>query len=143
MIGGGAQGPVCEPAAGVGTGSAIVPRGFCYGDIPLRIVFLFSAWLLSLGAMAAPGDVATLDRSIWPEQLSNPTLFDVASRAEILMFARVLLDRQLLAMLQANLFGAYRLTKRWTNRHWPSVWACARSTWRRSTMFASACGCVC
>jgi peptidoglycan/xylan/chitin deacetylase (PgdA/CDA1 family) len=57
----------------------------------LRIVFLLSAWLLSFGAMAAPGDVATLDRSTWPEQLSNPTLFDVASRAEILMFARVLL----------------------------------------------------
>jgi len=46
---------------------------------------------LSFGAMAAPGDVATLDRSTWPEQLSSPTLFDVASRAEILMFARVLL----------------------------------------------------
>ena len=72
-------------------GSAIVPRGFCYGDIPLRIVFLFSAWLLSFGAMAAPGDVATLDRSTWPEQLNSPTLFDVASRAEILMFSRVLL----------------------------------------------------
>jgi peptidoglycan/xylan/chitin deacetylase (PgdA/CDA1 family) len=57
----------------------------------LRIVFLFSAWLLSFGTMAAPGDVATLDRSTWPEQLGNPTLFDVASRAEILMFARVLL----------------------------------------------------
>jgi peptidoglycan/xylan/chitin deacetylase (PgdA/CDA1 family) len=57
----------------------------------LRIVFLFSAWLLSFGAMAAPGDVATLDRSTWPEQLNNPTLFDVASRAEILMFSRVLL----------------------------------------------------
>jgi len=57
----------------------------------LRIVFLFSAWLLSFGAMAAPGDVATLDRSTWPEQLNSPTLFDVASRAEILMFARVLL----------------------------------------------------
>jgi peptidoglycan/xylan/chitin deacetylase (PgdA/CDA1 family) len=57
----------------------------------LRIVFLFSAWLLSFGAMAAPGDVATLDRSTWPEQLNSPTLFDVASRAEILMFSRVLL----------------------------------------------------
>jgi peptidoglycan/xylan/chitin deacetylase (PgdA/CDA1 family) len=57
----------------------------------LRIVFLFSAWLLSFGAMAAPGDAATLDRSTWPEKLSSPTLFDVASRAEILMFARVLL----------------------------------------------------
>lgn len=57
----------------------------------MRIVFLFSAWLLSFGALAAPGDVATLDRTTWPEQLTSPTLFDVASRAEILMFARVLL----------------------------------------------------
>ncbi|MGN8276299.1 polysaccharide deacetylase family protein [Pseudomonas sp. SMN5] len=58
----------------------------------MRIVLLLSAWLLSLGAIAAPIDVATLDRSTWPEQLTSPTLFDVASRAEILMFARVLLD---------------------------------------------------
>ena len=57
----------------------------------MRIVLLLSVWLLSFGAVAAPGDVATLDRSTWPEKLSNPTLFDVASRAEILMFARVLL----------------------------------------------------
>ncbi|WP_095193030.1 polysaccharide deacetylase family protein [Pseudomonas sp. Irchel 3A7] len=57
----------------------------------MRIVLLFSVWLLSFGAMAAPGDVATLDRGTWPEKLNNPTLFDVASRAEILMFARVLL----------------------------------------------------
>ncbi|QJC77677.1 polysaccharide deacetylase family protein [Pseudomonas umsongensis] len=57
----------------------------------MRIVFLLSAWLLSFGVMAAPGEVATLDRSTWPEKLVNPTLFDVASRAEILMFARVLL----------------------------------------------------
>ncbi|WP_410479203.1 polysaccharide deacetylase family protein [Pseudomonas sp. P108] len=60
----------------------------------LRIVLLFTAWLLSFGAVAAPGDVATLDRSTWPEQLSNPTLFDVASRAEILMFARGLLGTE-------------------------------------------------
>lgn len=71
-----------------------MPRGFCYGDIPLRIVLLFTAWLLSFGAMAAPGDAATLDRTTWPEQLSNPTLFDVASRAEILMFARGLLGTE-------------------------------------------------
>jgi peptidoglycan/xylan/chitin deacetylase (PgdA/CDA1 family) len=57
----------------------------------LRIVFLLSAWLLSFGALAAPNDVATFDRAAWPEQLGSPTLFDVASRAEILMFARVLL----------------------------------------------------
>ncbi|KPU61876.1 polysaccharide deacetylase family protein [Pseudomonas fluorescens] len=57
----------------------------------MRIAFLISIWLLSFGAIAAPGDVATLDRSAWPEKLGNPTLFDVASRAEILMFASVLL----------------------------------------------------
>jgi peptidoglycan/xylan/chitin deacetylase (PgdA/CDA1 family) len=57
----------------------------------LRIVFLALTCLISLGATAAPGEVATLDRGTWPEQLGNPTLFDVASRAEILMFARVLL----------------------------------------------------
>jgi peptidoglycan/xylan/chitin deacetylase (PgdA/CDA1 family) len=62
----------------------------------LRIVLLFTAWLLSFGAIAAPGDVATLDRSTWPEQLSSPTLFDVASRAEILMFARGLLGTEAL-----------------------------------------------
>jgi peptidoglycan/xylan/chitin deacetylase (PgdA/CDA1 family) len=57
----------------------------------LRIAFLISVWLLSFGAIAAPGDVATLDRGTWPEKLGNPTLFDVASRAEILMFSSVLL----------------------------------------------------
>ena len=62
----------------------------------MRIVFLISIWLLSLGAIAAPGDVATLDRSTWPEKLGNPTLFDVASRAEILMFSSVLLASEAL-----------------------------------------------
>ncbi|PYY67020.1 polysaccharide deacetylase [Pseudomonas jessenii] len=57
----------------------------------MRIAFLISVWLLSFGAIAAPGDVATLDRGTWPEKLGNPTLFDVASRAEILMFSSVLL----------------------------------------------------
>ncbi|CAG8867272.1 polysaccharide deacetylase family protein [Pseudomonas fluorescens] len=57
----------------------------------MRIAFLISIWLLSFGAIAAPSDVATLDRSTWPEKLGNPTLFDVASRAEILMFSSVLL----------------------------------------------------
>ncbi|WP_325985539.1 polysaccharide deacetylase family protein [Pseudomonas protegens] len=57
----------------------------------MRIAFLFSAWLLSVSVLAAPNDVATLDRSTWPEKLDNPTLFDVASRAEILTFARALL----------------------------------------------------
>ena len=62
----------------------------------MRIVLFFTAWLLSVGAVAAPGDIATLDRSTWPEKLDNPTLFDVASRAEILMFARGLLGTEAL-----------------------------------------------
>jgi len=62
----------------------------------LRIVLLFTVWLSSFGAVAAPGDIATLDRSTWPEKLDNPTLFDVASRAEVLMFARGLLGSEAL-----------------------------------------------
>jgi len=46
---------------------------------------------MSFGALAAANDVATLDRSTWPETLSSPTLFDVASRGEILTFAHTLL----------------------------------------------------
>ena len=62
----------------------------------MRIAFLISIWLLSFGAIAAPSDVATLERSTWPEKLGNPTLFDVASRAEILMFSSVLLTSEAL-----------------------------------------------
>ena len=57
----------------------------------MRIAFLLLACLLCLGVQAAPVDVASLDRSTWPEKLSSPALFDVASRAEILMFAHSLL----------------------------------------------------
>ncbi|ROM90106.1 polysaccharide deacetylase family protein [Pseudomonas brassicacearum] len=62
----------------------------------MRIALLFCAWLFSVSAYAAPNDLATLDRSTWPEQLGNPTLFDVASRAEILTFARALLASEAL-----------------------------------------------
>ena len=57
----------------------------------MRIAFFLSVWLVCLGAVAAPNAPATLDRSTWPEQLTSPALFDVASRAEILTFARALL----------------------------------------------------
>ena len=62
----------------------------------MRSALLFAACLFSLAAAAAPVGPATLDRSTWPEQLSNPTLFDVASRAEILTFARALLASEAL-----------------------------------------------
>ncbi|KRP44619.1 Polysaccharide deacetylase [Pseudomonas libanensis] len=57
----------------------------------MRIALLLSASLLCLNVYAAPADVASLDRGTWPEKLSSPALFDVASRAEILMFAHGLL----------------------------------------------------
>lgn len=50
--------------------------------------------LLAFGAQAAPQPVAIVDRSHWPETLDTPVLFDVASRAEILSFARVLSETE-------------------------------------------------
>ncbi|MGK9415389.1 polysaccharide deacetylase family protein [Pseudomonas cedrina] len=62
----------------------------------MRLALLLSACLLCVTAQAAPVDVASLDRSTWPEKLSSPALFDVASRAEILMFAHSLLASEAL-----------------------------------------------
>lgn len=56
----------------------------------LRIVLAVCAGLLATGVQAAPPAIATLDRSVWPERLETPVLFDVASRAEILAFAHAL-----------------------------------------------------
>ncbi|MGO1269024.1 MAG: polysaccharide deacetylase family protein, partial [Pseudomonas bubulae] len=50
----------------------------------MRIALFLWVWLVCAGAVAAPVEPATLDRSTWPEQLTSPALFDVASRAEIL-----------------------------------------------------------
>ncbi|MCG8294916.1 polysaccharide deacetylase family protein [Pseudomonas entomophila] len=62
----------------------------------MRIAFALFAGLLSLGAQAAPADFVSFDRGLWPEQLDSPVLFDVASRAEILSFARVLHESEML-----------------------------------------------
>ncbi|MFZ4964503.1 polysaccharide deacetylase family protein [Pseudomonas sp. Mn2068] len=87
----------------------------------MRIVLFFSALLACLTAVAAPNDAATLDRGTWPEQLSSPTLFDVASRAEILTFAHALLIsemtdepalRQRLGLKQINLASINRVRAR-------------------------------
>ncbi|NIE74872.1 polysaccharide deacetylase family protein [Pantoea sp. Ap-967] len=63
----------------------------------MRIAVALLATLLSLAAQAAPIPPASIDRSLWPEQLDSPALFDVASRAEILSFARVLHESELLS----------------------------------------------
>ncbi|WP_236235269.1 polysaccharide deacetylase family protein [Pseudomonas faucium] len=62
----------------------------------MRIAAALLASLLSLAAQAAPIPPASLDRSLWPEQLDSPALFDVASRAQILSFAQVLHESELL-----------------------------------------------
>jgi len=62
----------------------------------VRIAAALLASLLSLAAQAAPIPPASLDRSLWPEQLDSPALFDVASRAQILSFAQVLHESELL-----------------------------------------------
>lgn len=65
----------------------------------MRLPLLLLATALLTGtvpAQAAPLEIATLDRSQWPEALSTPTLFDVASRAQILSFARELLASEAL-----------------------------------------------
>ena len=62
----------------------------------MRVALFLSTWLLCLGAMATPNEPATLDRTSWPEPLTSPALFDVASRAEILTFAHALLATEAL-----------------------------------------------
>jgi peptidoglycan/xylan/chitin deacetylase (PgdA/CDA1 family) len=56
----------------------------------LRKFLAVCACLFGLEAHGALPEVATIDRSAWPEALVTPDLFDVASRAEILGFAHVL-----------------------------------------------------
>ncbi|WP_397449676.1 polysaccharide deacetylase family protein [Pseudomonas sp. NA-150] len=72
----------------------------------MRIVLFISACLFWSTAQAAgPVEIATIERSVWPEQFTTPVLFDVASRAEILAFAHALLasESQDEAALKARL----------------------------------------
>ncbi|MDD0972694.1 polysaccharide deacetylase family protein [Pseudomonas fontis] len=93
----------------------------------MRLVLLLLTGLLSAAVQAAPLEVATFDRRYWPEQLDTPTLFDVASRAEILGFARVLheseaLDEGALAkrlnLRQVNMVAVAALRQ----RLWQQLW---------------------
>ncbi|PWB34893.1 polysaccharide deacetylase [Pseudomonas sp. SDI] len=93
----------------------------------MRLAFLLLTGLLSVAVQAAPQEVATFDRGNWPEQLDTPTLFDVASRAEILGFARVLHDSEALdeaalakrlKLRQINLLAVNQLRE----RLWQQLW---------------------
>lgn len=61
----------------------------------MRFALSLASLLLCLSAQAA-APAAVLDRSVWPEALTSPVLFDVASRAQILGFARELSDSEAL-----------------------------------------------
>ena len=96
----------------------------------MRLPPLMLALALAIGftgAQAAPAEVATLDRALWPETLSTPALFDVASRAQILSFARELLasealDETALAarleLRQVNMTAINTLREQWWQRLW-------------------------
>lgn len=99
-------------------------------DLALRLPPLMLAIALSIGftgVQAAPAEVATLDRALWPEALTTPALFDVASRAQILSFARELLasealDETTLAarleLRQVNMTAINTLREQWWQRLW-------------------------
>jgi len=93
----------------------------------VRIALLLLSGLLSVGIQAAPLPLATFDRSHWPEPLDSPTLFDVASRAEILGFSQALqaseaLDEPALAaqlgLRQVNLASINQVRQRLWQRLW-------------------------
>ncbi len=102
----------------------------------VRIAGALLASLLSLAAQAAPIPPASLDRSLWPEQLDSPALFDVASRAEILSFAQVLHESELLddgalaarlGLRQINLQKVRALRARMWQRLWQGYQQAQRS----------------
>lgn len=102
----------------------------------VRIAGALLALMMSLAAQAAPIPPASLDRSLWPEQLDSPALFDVASRAEILSFAQVLHESELmddatlaarLGLRQINLQKVRAVRARMWQRLWQGYQQAQRS----------------
>ena len=105
-------------------------------NLIVRIALAVLASVLSLAVQAAPVVPASFDRSLWPEQLDSPVLFDVASRAEILSFAQVLqasemLDEPALAarlqLRQVNLPVVRAVRARMWQRLWQNYQQAQRS----------------
>lgn len=116
--------------------SAIVPRRFRplfkdWEHFVLRMLLLIGACLLGLNAQAATGDIAMLDRSVWPEVLDTPQLFDVASRAEILNFAHQLLESENLNDVQlADRLGLRQVNLPTVNLIRTRLWARLFENWK-------------
>lgn len=90
--------------------------------LALLLLFVsFSPW----GLAAGPAAFAVIDRSTWPQLLDGPAEFDSASRAEILMFGKALLDsealgeaqlRQQLGLKEVNMTSLERVRQRFWKR---------------------------
>ncbi|TDV69857.1 peptidoglycan/xylan/chitin deacetylase (PgdA/CDA1 family) [Pseudomonas sp. LP_7_YM] len=97
----------------------------------MRMLLLIGACLLGLNAQAATGDIATIDRSVWPEVLETPQLFDVASRAEILSFAHQLLQSENLSDIQlADRLGLRQLNMATVNLIRTRLWTRLFDNWK-------------
>jgi peptidoglycan/xylan/chitin deacetylase (PgdA/CDA1 family) len=95
------------------------------------MLLLIGACVLALNAQAATGEIATLDRSVWPEALETPQLFDVASRAQILSFAHQLLESENLSDLQlADRLGLRQLNMQTVNVIRTRMWTRLFDNWK-------------
>lgn len=92
---------------------------------------LIGACLLAFNAQAATGEIATMDRSVWPEVLETPQLFDVASRAQIMSFAHQLLESENLSDVQlAERLGLRQINVQTVNVIRTRLWARLFENWK-------------
>ena len=103
------------------------------------MLLLIGACLLGLNAQAATGDIATLDRSVWPEVLDTPQLFDVASRAQILSFAHQLLESENLSDVQlADRLGLRQANMPTVNLIRTRLWSRLFDNWKAAEQSCAA-----
>jgi peptidoglycan/xylan/chitin deacetylase (PgdA/CDA1 family) len=92
---------------------------------------LIGACLLAFNAQAATGEIATMDRSVWPEVLETPQLFDVASRAQIMSFAHQLLESENLSDVQlAERLGLRQINVQTVNVIRTRLWTRLFENWK-------------
>jgi len=95
------------------------------------MLLLIGACVLALNTQAATGEIATLDRGVWPEALETPQLFDVASRAQILSFAHQLLESENLSDVQlADRLGLRQLNMQTVNVIRTRLWTRLFDNWK-------------
>jgi peptidoglycan/xylan/chitin deacetylase (PgdA/CDA1 family) len=99
--------------------------------VVLRMPLLIGACLLAFNVQAATGEIATMDRSVWPEVLETPQLFDVASRAQIMSFAHQLLESENLSDVQlAERLGLRQINVQTVNVIRTRLWTRLFENWK-------------